>query len=107
MRILSLFGSVNVLDVGTASIAKSQCLRQTSTRHGDVLRKFLTASDYARLVVRSQPHGRAYTSSLPRNRLRNNAILCLARSALSTGGAVSTGLAGGGFSGAACGIGML
>ena len=35
------------------------------------------------------------------------AILCLARSALSTGGAVSTGLAGGGVSRAACGIGML
>lgn len=40
-------------------------------------------------------------------RLRNNAILSLARSALSTGGIFSAGLAGGGVSGAACGIGML
>jgi hypothetical protein len=39
-------------------------------------------------------HRLAYTSSLPRNRLRNSAILCLARSSLSTGGDGSTVLAG-------------
>jgi len=43
----------------------------------------------------------------PRNRLRNSAILRRARSSLSTGCTISTALAGSGFSGASCGIGML
>ena len=37
-------------------LKKSQCLRQTSTRHGDVLREFLAASDHARFIVSRQPH---------------------------------------------------
>ena len=36
---------------------KSQGLRQTSTRHSDMLDKFLAACDYTRLVVRREPHG--------------------------------------------------
>src|ERR1019366_9651729 len=35
-------------------LEKCQGLRQTSARHGDVLRKFLAASDYTRLVVRRE-----------------------------------------------------
>src|ERR1035437_1097340 len=38
-------------------IEKSQGLRQTSTRNGDMLDKFLAACDYTRLVVRREPHG--------------------------------------------------
>src|SRR5215471_9625317 len=52
-------------------------------------------------------HRRAYTSSLPRKRLRNRAILCLARSSLSTGGDGLAVLVGGGFSAGSCGIAIL
>jgi hypothetical protein len=38
-------------------LEKSQGLRQTSTRHSDMLDKFLAACDYTRLVVRREPHG--------------------------------------------------
>src|SRR5437773_5769309 len=37
-------------------LQKSQCLRQTPTRHSDVLGEFLTACDHTRLVVRGEPH---------------------------------------------------
>ena len=37
-------------------LEKSQGLRQTSARHGDMLGEFLAACDHTWLVVRREPH---------------------------------------------------
>jgi hypothetical protein len=37
-------------------LEKSQCLRETSTGHSDVLGEVLAAGNHTRLVVRREPH---------------------------------------------------